>query len=399
MTKNLSKVIIIFLFDFIFVLNFMFKSEQQFSYLANSFLNGKLFFLTQPLTWNDTTFFNGNYFWPLGPFPSIVLTPFVYVSNLFGIFFSQGYLQFFIVVGVFLLIQRIAKTLKYSTNDAFFWAFAFCFASVFLGVSVVPYSWYFSQVITVFLMFLSLYEYLTKKRYFFLGITTALIYLTRSSAALVVVLFLLDIFVLNKEKIKSKLADLAKLTAPIILAVVLLFNYNYARFGNIWEIGYSNQMIPEETAKAREYGIFSLAHLPGNLYYFLLAAPTPVFRDKLSHVLALPYIFNNPWGVGIIFTSPYLIYLFFINYKEQLLKILLITSGVIAIPIFLYYGIGFRQFGYRYSLDFLPLLFLILIKGYKDKHNKLSLSFKTAIITSSIFNMFIFITFFFDLLT
>src|SRR3990172_1517140 len=123
MTKNLSKVIIIFLFDFIFVLNFMFKSEQQFSYLANSFLNGKLFFLTQPLTWNDTTFFNGNYFWPLGPFPSIVLTPFVCVSNFFGFFFWKGDLHFFIVVGVFFLIKKFAKPLRFSPNIVFFWAF------------------------------------------------------------------------------------------------------------------------------------------------------------------------------------------------------------------------------------------------------------------------------------
>ena len=39
---------------------------------------------------------------------------------------------------------------------------------------------------------------------------------------------------------------------------------------------------------------------------------------------------------------------------DRFTKLLLIGILAVALPVFLYYGIGWRQLGYRYSLDFLP---------------------------------------------
>ena len=152
-----------------------------------------------------------------------------------------------------------------------------------------------------------------------------------------------------------------ELFTPISVAVILLFSYNFIRFGNIFEQGYSMQTVPDHAVKAREYGIISSVHIPGNLFYFLLAMPLPVFKDNLSHVLKFPYIEMNHWGMSIFVTSPIFLYLFNLSYKDKLSRLLIITTIIIAVPIFLYYGIGYRQFGYRYSLDFLPLLFTVLI--------------------------------------
>jgi hypothetical protein len=63
---------------------------------------------------------------------------------------------------------------------------------------------------------------------------------------------------------------------------------------------------------------------------------------------------------------------------------LLITIVIVALPIFLYYGIGVSQFGYRYSLDYLPYLFLLLIKNYKEQKEQLSPGFKAVIIGSTL---------------
>lgn len=376
--------------------NFFLAGEQQFSYLANSFLHGKFDFLEVPMTTNDTVPFAGNYYWPLQPFPAVVLIVPVFLFSLFGKLFLQGYLQFFLVVGVFYLIFRICKKLNYSSNDSLFLSFAFCFCSFFLGVAFWPWSWYFSQVVSTFLLFWGLYEFMSRKRYLLLGIIAGLIFLTRAPASLVILLFVSDLFWISRANSQLKLRNFFKLFIPFFIAILVSFLYNYLRFKNIFEFGYNLQIIGNPTLKAREYGTFNPIHLPGNLYFFLLNPPTPVYRDSLSSVLSPPYIRANPWGMGIFFSSPYFLLLFFLKYKEKLLKLMWATVLVIAVPIFFYYGIGYRQYGFRYSLDFLPILFLIFLFAYKKKYSEVSKPLKFAILAFAYINLYLFFTFLSD---
>lgn len=364
--------------------------EQQFSYLAQSFLNGKLYFLEKPLRWDDAVSYNGYYYWSLGPFPAVLLIPFVWLSSLLGIFFNQGFLQFFLVVGVIYLCYIIALRKGFSKEDSWLWAFAFCFASVFIGVALTPFSWQFAQVITVFLLFIAIYEYSNKKRYWLLGSYMALVFLTRTTAAIAIIFFVLEIILRSRQRMR----DLAHLLLPLVITVSLLAWYNYARFGSVTEQGYSRQILIEPLVTAREYGLFNPIHIPGNLYYFFLSTPLPVFRDGVSHVLKFPFIANNPWGMSIFITSPFLFLLFFQKYKGIESKMIWLTVGIVALVVFSYYGIGYMQFGYRYSLDFLPWLFFLLIKNWGSK-KKLSPWFKGLIIISAATNLYLFLTTYF----
>src|SRR3990172_6774252 len=134
--KRVVIMSMIFFFLICGLLNFFISGDQQFSNLAYSFLQGKLYFTQTKVAVYDTALFEGKFYWPLQPFPAIILIPFVYIFSLFGKFFLQGYLQFFLVAGVFYLIYRICRKIKYSSNDSLFLAFAFCFSSVFLGVGL-----------------------------------------------------------------------------------------------------------------------------------------------------------------------------------------------------------------------------------------------------------------------
>lgn len=388
---------IVIFFTLTFFLNFSVKSEQQFSYLAQSFLQGKFYFLEKPGTWGDAAPFNDHYYWPLGPFPALLLMPFVYLFGLFNQFFYQGYWQFFIVLGTFYLIFKIAQKCGYSSHDSLFLSFAFTFASTFIHVAIWPWSWWFYQVIAVFLLFLSIFEYLGRKRYFVIGIFLGLSLATRISTSLATLFFILEIFFIKKVNFQKKLKNGVKLLIPIFFSIFLLAFYNYSRFGNFLQTGYSIHItLFESLAKARQYGLINLVHLPGNLYYFLLSTPLPVFKDNISHILRFPFIKANPWGMSIFVTSPYFIYLFFLNYKDRLSKILMITITLIALPIFLFFAIGFRQLGHKHSLDFLPFLFYLLIRNYKRQHRALSLGFKLLILISSLVNLYLFPTIFID---
>lgn len=392
-------IILVFFLLITFVFNVLLGkvwAEQQFSLLGFSFLNGNLFLAenvpqinTQQL--GDLISWQGHYYWPEGPFPAIVLVPFIFLFKLIGLFFYQGYLQFILILFTVFFIYKICKKIGYKKDDSLFLINAFCFASMFLGVALVSWCWYYSQVVTVFLLFWSLYEFFHKKRYWLLGFIFGFLLITRVTACFGVVFFILELFFSsNKHKVKN----LIFLLLPIFFMLFLLLFYNYLRFGSFFEQGYSLITVVSPLAEAMKYGLFGLVHLPGNLYYSLLAPPLLVFKDNISHVLSFPFLKNNPWGMSIFITSPYLIYLFFLQYKDRISKFLLFTAIIIAIPIFLYYGIGYRQFGYRYALDFMPFVFLLFIKNYYEKNTFLSSRMKFLIIFSSFFNLYVFFSFF-----
>jgi hypothetical protein len=315
----------------------------------------------------------------------------VYLFGLAGANFYQGHLQFILVFGVIFLVSKLVAKFFKNSLDIIFLTFAFGFSSAFLGLALRPSSWFFSQVIATFLLTLFLYEFLDKKRYWFLGIISALLFLTRITTALVVFVPLLDLL-FGQESLRRRFIKALMLLFLLSLGIGAQGFYNYVRFGSFLEQGYSMQIIPPLQSSMRNYGLFSLVHLPGNLYYFLLSTPLPVFRDNISHVLKFPYIQANPWGMSIFVTSPYFVYLFFLKYKDKLSKILIATSILIAIPLFLYYGVGYRQFGYRYSLDFLPLLFVLFIKNLRKKHKRIPLAMKYVIVVSSIVNLYLIAT-------
>ena len=387
-------VVALLLFSVVFSFNIFIKGEQQFSYLASSLLSGKTYFLEMPGTWADSVEWGGKHYWPLGPFPAFLMMPFVWLFGKLGIFFSQGYLQPFIVVGVFYLVFNISQKFKYSKEDGVYWAYAFVFSSVFLNVAIAPWSWWFSQVITTLLLLLALNEYFGKRRHLVVGVYLSLVALTRLTAFLAVVFFVADILIVEKYK-NSRIKNLTLLLFPCLIGLILLLLYNYVRFENFFEQGYSYQLLAHPSLQAsRDIGLFSIKHLPANLYYFLLSTPTPLFKDSISKVMIFPYVKSTPWGMSIFITSPYMIYLFFVNNKDKLSLILLIASLIIALPIFLYYGIGFRQFGFRYSLDFFPLLFVLLLKNYKAKYKKVGMGLKVLVLFTSLTNLYFFTTIF-----
>lgn len=370
--------------------NFGMQGYQQFVYLAESFLQGKLYFLANyDSWWHDAVLFEGNYYWPLGPFPAVSLMPFVWFWGIFGQTLKQGNIQIFLVLLVFALIYKLARVLKYGFEDGLYLGFAFCFASVFLGVAFWPNSWFFAQVVATVLLLLSLVEFYGKRRFWLIGIILGLLLLTRLPASLGILFFGLSVL-FSKTTKQTKLLNLLELGLPFLVAGLLLGGYNYARFGDFFEQGYGMQITAGAFSASMKNHLFGLEHVPGNLYYLFLSTPTAVLPGNGTHILATPFIKADPWGMSIFLSSPYLLLTFALKYKDFQSRALLLTALVISIPIITYYGIGWYQFGYRYSLDFLPFLFLLFMIGYKQLNEKLSIRIKTLFVLGALFNLYLF---------
>lgn len=378
-------------------MSFVLKGSEQFSLLANAFLHGHLNFLTSiGGLGQDPIFWHGKIYWSEGPFPAVLLMPFVALFNIFHRLFFQGYLSWALVLGIVFYIFKLARTLSYSKEDSLLLAFGFTLGSVFIGVASVSSSWFFAQVLTTFLLFWGFYEFYCRKhkRWWLFGVICALILMTRATAAPVFIFFGLELWQTTRTS-RQKLKKFAQLSSPVLVAVILVGLYNFLRFHNPFNGGYVHQLLYPASAESRSYGVFSLIHIPTNLYSALLRTPDPVLRTGTSWTLKFPYIKNNVYGMSIFITSPYLLYLFSnkwssFNTRARNLMVAALGSGLL---VFSFYGVGLLQFGYRYSLDFLPELFLLFMIMYRKNHRDLSRGMKALLIGSGVFNFYLLLPF------
>jgi hypothetical protein len=371
------------------------EGSQQFSELAQAFLHGQANFL-HPIggLGQDPIYYNSKIFWGDGPLPAMLLMPFMAVFSIFHLFFYQGYIQWFFVLGVIYFVYRLAQIVGYTNRDSLTLMFGFILGSAFIGISAVSSSWLFSQVITTFLIFWSLYEFYTKKRWWMIGIICGLIFLTRATAAPIISFYLLELWQ-EYSKDNKTLTDFIYLLSPLLAAVLIICWYNFIRFGNPLNGGYAYQLLHEDSVESRALGIFSLSHIPANLYSLVLRPPIAYTRTDTSWTLKFPFIRNNPYGISIFMTSPYLLFLFSQQWKkfDSRTKNLMVAVSISLLLVLSFYGIGADQFGVRYSLDFLPEVYLIFMIIYRKSHKTITNGMTSLLLVSGVFNVYLLATY------
>lgn len=374
------------------------NTQQQYSLLAESFIRGRLYFLSSLGLIEDAAFWKGQFYWPLGPLPSVVLVPFVFFLSLFNIFFYQGYMQFVLNGWIFYFAYKLAIKLGWKTSDAFFLAFGFMFASVYQMLSIMSWSWYFVQVLCTLILFLIIYEYIDKRRMFIIGIYIGLLFLSRFTAGLGAIAFV-STLVLSSKSDKAK--NLFIVAVPVFASGIILLTYNYLRFGNIWQNGYdlTNNLITNASQRYEllNHGLFKLSNIPTNFYYYFIKTLDPVLIGVASlfgntHFLEFPYITLKYPGTSFFVVSPLFLYLFKTSLKSKL-AVASLCSVLVVLPIFLsYYWPGWRQVGPRYLVDILPFLYILLLNSFK----KMTLGTfpKILVLVSSIINFYLFVSVF-----
>ena len=110
--------------------------------------------------------------------------------------------------------------------------------------------------------------------------------------------------------------------------------------------------------------MFSLRHVPDNIALL-------VFRgfDLRSR---FPYLVPDTNGQSILLTSPGLLAAVSAGILARTARILWAATALVAIPLLLYYGGGgYRTYGYRYALDFMPFLFVLVAIGARRQFGPL----------------------------
>ena len=358
------KFSIILFFCIIGILNLFYydvliaPQQEQFIELASSFLQGKLYFSSATF---DTALHNGHYYWPLGPFPAILLMPFVY---LFGNAMRQGYLLFILSLFNLFLLFRIAKYFFNNFTNSLIISFAILFSTVYLGIALTPSSWSLGQILGFTLILLTLEAYFFKRSWLLIGIYLALAFATRVSLISTSVFFIL-ILLSSKLSREIKFKNFILLISPIILSIVIIGWYNYARFGNVFETGYSLQPLVWGWSK-EDFQLWSIKNFPTHLYTLFLKMPDAIYvPESKTNIMRFPYIRVDGSGLSIFFTSTIFVWILFSRWKIPIVKFAAITCLVAIFAISGSFTTGGWHYGYRYAIDFYPMLFIILLHSFK----------------------------------
>lgn len=326
--------------------------EQQYVKLAESFLNGQLHLtILTPLDMHDLAPYGGRYYWPLGPLPALLLLPFVWLSSWLGFAFYQAYMSLPISLWTAWLCYRMALRCGRGPLESTWIALAFCGASSYPSVAAISMSWPFAQVVAVHLIFLALHEWLGRRRWWLIGLLLGLTATARLTAGLNIALFAAAALLIEP---RARLKALVSLAAGFALPVALLAVYNFARFDTILETGYNLQ-----PSGPGDFPSTSLANLLPHLRIFLFGLPA--LKDTF------PFVSTDTVGMSVLLLSPWLLYLGSLK-MERFTLLALANCCLVLVAVLAWRSTGQYQLGYRFSLDFLPIVSLLLARnGFAGK--------------------------------
>ncbi|MBT4457263.1 MAG: hypothetical protein HOC56_03195 [Anaerolineae bacterium] len=340
-----------------------------FDLLAEQFIQGKLYLEDPPYT-HDLTLYKGKWYAPMPPLPAILLMPFAYFLGADGI--STSYLSMIVSAAngvlLFLILNNLnsRKWINLSTSGIFTIVILFLFGTPHLWLGISGRGWDFSQVLTAFFLAFAIYAALRSWSAWSVGALIATAMTARPTALMTwpfLLAITLQILKENQEEVELKhvVQWSAKTVVPISVAVIGLLTYNYLRFENFLDFGYVTVNAgPDIVRNVQQWGTFSPHFIPINLSVMLFKLP---FWNPGGRWFILP----SATGMSVFLTTPALIYLFR-RYSKDWWVIGAWAAVFFSVALLsLYHNTGAHQFGYRYILDFLTPLIVLLAVGFKKK--------------------------------
>ena len=334
---------------------------NNFVLLADAILNGRLH-LTENLSWIELANYNGKYFIVPPPMPTILILPVVAFG---GLETNQTILSYvFGAINVslaFYTARCVSKSLKVQIWSAVM----FGFGTIHWWVAANGAVWMFSHTIAVTFLFIGIILCFKKAYPVWPGLSLGAAYWTRLPTLLSFPFFMamyFDEWYKNDKSInfirRINLKPLIIMGSAAALFLVFNMIYNYARFGTIFDVSY--YLIPGILDEAwYQKGIFDISYMHRNLKIIFLKLPN--FSSEF------PYVTPSWHGLAIWITTPAFVFAFFAGIRNKIAIGCWLSIILIAFVEFCHGTWGFTQFGYRFAMDFYPLLFLLTVKGIGDR--------------------------------
>ena len=328
------------------------------------------------------------------PFPAVVMLPFVAVTHLkFNDVLFTAIWAAINPVLLFLLLRRLRARgySKRSVADDLWLTVMFGVGSVYYFSSVIGQVWFTAHVIGVTCAIGYAWASLDAVHPMLAGLCVGLGYATRPAMGFMVPFFVFEavratggwdrLLKWRKEGLpRGLLPKLVRFAIPAGAVLAVLMVHNYLRFEQFGEIGHKYLNIGWQD-RIQRWGLVNYHFLSRNLPCALLLLPRIMAQ--------YPFIKVSEHGMSMLVTTPALGYTVAPAERSPLARGLWLSILTTALPSLLYQNSGFQQFGYRFSLDYIVFLVMLLAVGGR----KFTWLFKVLVIFGVAVNLFGAITF------
>lgn len=373
--------------------------DNHYVYLADAMLHGRTHIEGKPPHRNDWAEYQGKWYVSFPPAPAVLMIPGVAI---FGMAMNDRiFTLLFAAAGPALLFLILAIMAKRRSIDRKPWEFALL--SGLYGVGTVYYFaavqgsvWYTAHMVGSVFLLLFILASLDGRHPLLAGLCLGVGFACRPPMLLAFPFFIYEAVISQfdptlgfRAGLKDYLRHRSWITpikqtalfalpaAGVILALMIL---NAARFDNPFEFGHGLLKV-RWSGRIEKWGLFNYHYLARNLAVSLTLLPW-ISTTK-------PYLQISNHGLALWFCTPVLFYIIWPVIRSRLYTALLISAAAVALPSLLYQNSGWVQFGYRFALDYMPFL-IILIAASGRKFGRL---FITLCAFSVVVNLFIAITF------
>jgi hypothetical protein len=295
------------------------------------------------------------------PLPAVLLLPVVAIFGLgtldalfWALFAGLAPMLLFVVLR---FLRESGQSGRTERDDLLVTAL-FAIGSVYYFAAVQGTVWFAAHVVAAAFVCLYLLYAFGARRPLAAGLALGLAFLCRPATLLLAGFFALQAISAAKDEDRPWSASaprlfraLAMFALPLGLIVSAAMWHNAARFGDPFEFGHSFLQI-RWRSRIETWGLFSTHYLPRNLTVFLLSLPWLIESS--------PFIRITRHGLALWFTTPNLLWSLWPRKLDA--TVVALWAGVVptALCTLLYQNTGWIQFGYRFSLDYLPLLFVLV---------------------------------------
>lgn len=338
------------------------------------------------------------------PFPAVLMLPFVAIWQLRfnDVLFTALWAALNPVLLFFLLRTLAQRRLsRRSTADNLWLTVMFGVGSVYYYCSVVGEVWYTAHVVTVSASIAFAWAALGAARPALAGLFVGLALASRPSALFISTFFLCEAVVATGSLAPATIDGtggaprpwwrrlrpnralawrLARFAAPLIVIQAILYAHNWARFEQPLEFGHRYLNIQWQD-RIQRFGLVNYHFLSRNLAAALVLLPR-----ILPH---FPFVKISQHGMSLLVTTPALVYTVLPAERSRLQVPLWVTILITSLPTLLYNNSGYIQPGYRFSLDYMTFLMMLLAVGNRP----ISRLWKALVVISVPVNLFLAIIF------
>jgi hypothetical protein len=327
------------------------------------------------------------------PFPAVVMLPSAALGGPAGNDVVPTVILAALILPLTLIVlRRLARAglSQRSLRDDLWLVATLAFGSVVFFSAVQGKVWYTAHIVGLVLALLYAWASIEASHPLVAGLALGAASLTRTAMAFMVILFVCEVWRIHggrdawradrRAMLRALRRPLALFIAPLVVFAVAGIAYNVARFAAPTEFGHSYLDVRQQ-AQIEQYGLASLHYLGRNLAVAFTLLPDFLARP--------PYVQISGHGLALWFTTPVLLYLLWPRDRNPLHRTVWLCVAAVALPSLLYQNSGWVQFGYRFSLDYLALLVMLLAIGGR----RLTWLAKALIVAGIAINLFGALTF------